>query len=117
MDEAFSAQGMVLLAAGPRDPEFAKIPVGERFSLDGQSVAAMVFRTGRAARMVNYEKASGSIAARFRDLGMRTAVGAPVIVEGRLWGAAIVGLTHPGETLPPDPIAQPRLADRESAMT
>jgi hypothetical protein len=48
---------------------------------------------------------------------MRTAVGAPVIVEGRLWGAAIVGLTHPGETLPPDPIAQPRLADRESAMT
>jgi len=47
----------------------------------------MVFRTGRAAR--------------FRDLGIRTAAGAPVIVEGRLWGAAIVGLTHPGATLPP----------------
>jgi len=87
MDEAFSAQGMVLLAAGPRDPEFAKIPVGERFPLDGQSVAAMPFRTSRAAR--------------FRHLGMRTAVGPPIIVEGRLWGAAIVGLTHPGETLPP----------------
>ena len=101
MDEAFSAQGRVLLAVGPCDPEFAKIQVGERFPLDGQSVAAMVFRTGRAARVVNYENASGSIAARFRDLGMRTAVGPPIIVEGCLWGAVIVGLTHPGETVPP----------------
>lgn len=107
----------VLLAAGQRDPESAKIPVGERFSLGGQAVAAMVFRTGRAARMVSYENASGSIAARFRDLGLRTAVGAPIIVEGRLWGAAVVGSTQPGETLPPDPIAQPALPDRESAMT
>jgi hypothetical protein len=62
----------------------AKIPVGEGFSRGGQSVAAMVFRTGRAARIVSYENASGNIAGRFRDLGMRTAVGA-----------------HAGETLPP----------------
>jgi signal transduction histidine kinase len=27
-------------------------------------------------------------------------VGAPITVEGRLWGAAIVGSTQPGETLP-----------------
>jgi hypothetical protein len=66
-----------------------KIPVGERFSLDGESVAAAVFRTGRAARMVSYEDASRAIAARFRDLGLRTAVGAPIIVDGRLWGAGL----------------------------
>lgn len=90
----------ILLAADQRDSESTKIPVGERFSLDGQSVAATVFRTGRAARMVSYESASGSIAERFRDLGLRTAVGAPITVEGRLWGAAIVGSTQPGETLP-----------------
>jgi PAS domain S-box-containing protein len=92
----------ILVAAGRSDPELAKIPVGERFSLDGQSVAATVFHTGRAARMASYENASGTIAARFRDLGLRTAVGAPITVEGRLWGAAIVGSTQPGETLPPD---------------
>jgi GAF domain-containing protein len=68
--------------------------VGERFSLEGQGVAATVFRTGRAARMVSYENASGTIAVRFRDLG-RTPAGVPIIVEGRLWGAAIVGSTHP----------------------
>jgi signal transduction histidine kinase len=52
--------------------------------------------------MASYENACGTIAARFRDLGLRTAVGAPITVEGRLWGAAIVGSTQPGETLPPD---------------
>jgi signal transduction histidine kinase len=99
----------ILLAAAQSDPELAKIPVGERFSLDGESVAATVFRTGRAARMVSYENASGTIAARFRDLGLRTAVGAPITVGGRLWGAAIVGSTQPGETLPPD--TEARVAD------
>jgi hypothetical protein len=72
--------------------------VGERFSLGGQSVAAMVFRTGRAARMVSYENASGSIAARFRDLGLRTAVGAPIIVEGRLLQRRRAGERHAGST-------------------
>jgi signal transduction histidine kinase len=91
----------VLLAAGHGDRELNAIPVGERFSLEGESVAARVFRTCRAARMVSYENASGSVATRFRDLGLRTAVGAPIIVDGHLWGAAIVGSTKPAP-LPPD---------------
>jgi hypothetical protein len=41
-----------------------------------------VFRTGRAARMVGYENASGTAATRFRDLGLCTAVGAPITVGG-----------------------------------
>jgi len=34
-------------------------------------------------------------------LGLRTAVGAPIVVDGRLWGAATVGWSRP-EPLPPD---------------
>jgi PAS domain S-box-containing protein len=90
-----------LLAARDDDPGLKKIPVGERFSLEGESVAAMVLRSGRAARMDSYEDAPGSAAARFRDLGIRAAVGAPIIVDGRLWGAAVVGSSTP-EPLPPD---------------
>jgi signal transduction histidine kinase len=90
----------VLLAAGSDDAALKRIPVGERFSLDGESVATRVFRTGQAARMDSYQNAVGSIAIRLRDLRLRTAVGAPIIVEGRLWGAAIVGSTKP-EPLPP----------------
>jgi len=91
----------VLVAARDDDPGMKNMPVGERFSLEGESVTAMVFDTGRAARMVSYENASGSVAARMRDLGLRTAVGAPIVVDGRLWGAAIVGWSRP-EPLPFD---------------
>jgi GAF domain-containing protein len=113
----------VLLALGRGDPrdaaangvlsvdvmqELRKNSLGERFSLKGESVAATVFRTGRPARIVSYDNASGSIAERFRALGLRTSVGAPVIVDGRLWGAAIVGSTDP-EPLPPD--TEERIAD------
>src|SRR6202171_5289155 len=90
-----------LVAARDDDPGMEKMPVGERFSLEGESVVAMVSRTGRAARMVSYEIAPGSVAARMRDLGLRTAVGAPIVVDGRLWGAAIVGWSRP-EPLPSD---------------
>ena len=98
----------VLLAAGHGDRGLKAIPVGARFSLDGESVAAQVFRTCCAARMDSYENASGPVATRFRDLGLRTSVGAPIIVDGRLWGAAIVGSSRP-EPLPPD--TEARVAD------
>src|SRR6476619_8296952 len=90
-----------LLAARDDDPGLKKMPVGARFSLEGDSVPAMVLRSGRPARMDSYENAAGSIAARLRDLGLRAAVGAPVVVDGRVWGAAIVGSSRP-EPLPPD---------------
>jgi hypothetical protein len=75
--------------------------MGERFSLEGQSVAATVFRTGHAARMVSYENASGTIAARFRDLGLRTAVGPPITVGGADVGkgSGLIGLIDRFEAL------------------
>jgi signal transduction histidine kinase len=97
-----------LLAACDDDPGLTKMPVGARFSLEGDSVAAMVSRTGLAARMDSFEKAPGSTAARFRDLGLRVAVGAPIVVDGRLWGAVVVGSSRP-EPLPPD--SEARISD------
>jgi PAS domain S-box-containing protein len=90
-----------LLAARDDDPGLKKAPVGGEFSLEGESVAAMVLRTGCAARMDSFEDAAGPVAARLRDLGLRVAVGAPIDVGGRVWGAAIVGSSRP-EPLPPD---------------
>jgi PAS domain S-box-containing protein len=90
-----------LLAAVDDDPGVKKMPVGAQFSLEGESISAMVLRTGRPARIDSFENAPGSAAARFRDLGIRVAVGAPVVVGGRAWGAAVVGSSRP-EPLPPD---------------
>jgi signal transduction histidine kinase len=76
-------------------------PLGTRFELGGRNVHTLVFQTGRPARMPRTE-ASGTATDVFREWGIRTAVGAPIGVEGRLWGVMSVLSTHddplPGDT-------------------
>ena len=62
------------------------LPPGSRLSMEGQSVTATVRRTEQSARIEDFERADGPIAAVVRAMGMRVSVGAPVVVEGRLWG-------------------------------
>jgi len=83
------------------EPGATKMPVGKRFTLEGDNIAAMVLRTGGIARMDTHSDAAGSVAAEIRELGLCGGVGAPIIVAGRLWGAAIVG-TSQFTPLPPD---------------
>jgi PAS domain S-box-containing protein len=77
----------------------AALEVGERVSLEGESVTARVLRTGHPARLDDYSVASGDLGSRARDAGIRAAVGAPIVVEGRLWGV-IVAATRHDEPLP-----------------
>lgn len=72
----------------------ARMPKGEQLSLDGDNVAALIHKSGRPARMDSYVGAAGTVAARLLSLGVRSAVGAPIVVNGRLWGALIVGSAH-----------------------
>jgi signal transduction histidine kinase len=81
--------GAVLLAT--HDDRGPHMPVGTHFGPDGDNVAAMVFRTGRPARMDSHDDVSGSAAALVRAVGLVSGVGAPIVVDGRVWGAAIVG--------------------------
>ncbi len=91
----------VLLAShDDRGPQ-KEIPVGKRFSFDGESVPVMVFRTGRAARRDSHANAPSPDIQYLHELGLRSGVGVPIIVDGRLWGAANVGSSRP-EPLPPD---------------
>ena len=64
------------------------LPIGTRFPLDGDSLAARIFESGAPARMHSYDEAWKRAATDLaRSLGMRSAVGAPILVEGKLWGA------------------------------
>ena len=72
-----------------------EIPVGSRLSLEGDNIAASVLRTGGAARMDSFEGASGPVAVLLRQLGIRSAVGGPIVVAGRLWGVMIAAWTRP----------------------
>src|SRR4051794_24535095 len=89
--------GVVIASSG--EPEVT--PPGFRFPLDGETVAARIFRDGKPARQDDYADLSGPIAESVRAAGIRSVVGAPVLVEGRLWGAITTGMTRE-EPLPPD---------------
>jgi signal transduction histidine kinase len=91
--------GAATLVAAHDESGLTNKLVGRRFSLEGENIVATVLRTGRAARMDNHDNAAGPAAARIRELGMRSAVGAPIIVADRLWGAATVSTSRP-ESLP-----------------
>jgi signal transduction histidine kinase len=75
--------------------------VGEREVPGGRNVMSMVLETGRPARIDNYSDASGPIGVAAREAGYRSAVGTPIVVEGRLWGIMTAASSRP-EPLPPD---------------
>jgi sugar diacid utilization regulator len=87
---------ITLLASDFRSPVPAKWPVGTRTPVDGNTLAAIVQCTGGAARMDSYEDSTGQLAERIRAMGLRAAVGVPVIVDGRVWGLAAMGWADPG---------------------
>src|SRR5215471_2238206 len=85
------------------------LPVGSRWPLGGDNVSTVVARTGLPVRIDHYPDATGPIAHAVRDqLGPRVAAGAPIGVEGRLWGVMVVSSTG-DQSLPAD--IEARLAD------
>src|SRR6476661_3150511 len=73
------------------------LPVGSRFPLDGDNLAARIFESGAPARMHSYDEAwKGAATKLARTLRIRSAVGAPVIVEGKLWGALMAATREVG---------------------
>jgi signal transduction histidine kinase len=75
--------------------------------LDGATVAPRVQRSGRTVRVDDYGGLDDVLARRLREVGIRSAVGAPIVVAGRLWGAVIAADARPYH-LPPD--AEPRIS-------
>ncbi len=94
----YDADGM-LTSVAAWGAGVAGLPVGSRWSLGGKNVAKLVSQTGRPARVESYADASGPLGSRAREGGVGSAVGTPVIVEGRLWGLIVVSTS--GEQLLP----------------
>ncbi|HTJ35548.1 MAG TPA: HAMP domain-containing protein [Dactylosporangium sp.] len=97
--------GTVVAAWGGADLD---LPVGARVPLDGHNVTAMVLRTGKPARIDDFAEATGVLGTHLRERGLRAAVGAPIHVEGRLWGVVASGTACEE---PPAPNAEARLAE------
>jgi GAF domain-containing protein len=99
--------GVTVLASRP-DGTARELPFADQPTIDPDSLTASVLRTARPARIEDFAEAPGPWAAKARELGYRSAVGAPVRVQGRLWGVMIVTSTD-AFAWPPD--TETRLAD------
>jgi signal transduction histidine kinase/putative methionine-R-sulfoxide reductase with GAF domain len=104
---AFSDDGTATVIAG-WSGNGPMLPLGTLLPLDGDSAAARIFQTGAAARIDTYVEVEGETAGVARGLGLRSTVGAPIVVEGQLWGA-LMAATRGDEPLPDD--AETRIAE------
>jgi PAS domain S-box-containing protein len=86
-----------VLAIRGQSPEI--LHTGARLPLDGDSVNARILRTGRSARLNFAEAGSGSIAEVLRRDNVNATVGAPIVVDGALWG--MIGASWRGDDQPP----------------
>ena len=93
----FEPDGMVMALGGWAST--GSDYVGRRYAPEG-TVSGLILET-RGPRRIDYEGEPGSAAAAARELGWRSSVGAPITVEGELWGALVVVTTR-DRTLPPD---------------
>jgi signal transduction histidine kinase len=94
----------ILTRVGDRADELA---VGSRFHLEPPLPLAVAVRTGHPVRLDDFTQSSDGFGVGLHRLGIRSGVAAPIIVEGRVWGA--IGTETRRERLPAG--AEQRMAD------
>jgi signal transduction histidine kinase len=82
-------------AAGWWAASGADIRAGTRLTVTGEDVAVSVLATGRPAWTDRLDGPAGSVADYLRRLGARSAAGAPITLDGHLWGVAIAAAARP----------------------
>jgi signal transduction histidine kinase len=94
--------GRTIVVVGGVGDDSQLRPLGMRVEMRDFLPPAMVWRTGRAARVDEdlWACMSDSVADGLRALGIRSMVASPIIVDGSLWGVMVV-LTSRGR-FPPD---------------
>ena len=93
----FDSDGLMTVVATWSDRPYVFQP-GTRWPLDDETMVAQVRRTGRPARVEDYTDRPGALAARARESGLNATAGAPIIVNGSVWGA--IGAASPDAPLP-----------------
>jgi signal transduction histidine kinase len=109
---SFDDDMVTIVAVAALAPGIQHAPlVGIRRTLsEGDNIATRVFQTGRPARLegVEFQNASGLVAAWLRKTGLRSTVAVPIIVDGGVWGMAALGSLRP-DPMPPD--TEARMSD------
>jgi signal transduction histidine kinase len=105
--QRFEPDGTVTVAGSwGREPH--PFRTGSRWSLEGSQIAAVIKRTGAAVRVDQFQSGPGQIQAGVRQTGICGGAGAPIVVDGEIWGCMAAGPAK-GEPVPPG--LEERLAD------
>jgi signal transduction histidine kinase len=99
------SENMATLVAGAGAP-YSDLPAGSPVRASPETISGLVRDSGRPARLDRFDPDSGALATYLHRLGVHSAVGAPILVEGRLWGVLLAGSSAP---LPAS--TEPRLAE------
>jgi signal transduction histidine kinase len=91
MTASFGGPGVATVLAEWSAPGIGHFPMGRQIRIGGPTALAQVQATGAPGRVDSYEGMPGDYPAELCDLGMRAAVAAPIMVDGRLWGAVAAG--------------------------
>jgi signal transduction histidine kinase len=72
---------------------------GTKWSLEGSQIAGPIKRSGKPVRIDDFGEASGPIGLGVRKTGILGGAGAPIVVDGQLWGTMAAGPAR-GEPVP-----------------
>ena len=104
----FEDDGTATVEGAWSAPGTQAVPTGTKLALDSPTAAARIRATGRPARVDDFSTMPGTDAARLRHYRFTAAIGAPIALSGKLWGAVMVSTTEPEPFLPG---AEQRIAD------
>jgi signal transduction histidine kinase len=77
------------------------LPIGMRFEMGDDFEQTRVLRSGLPVRITDYERLAGPVARLAWEMGIHSTVGAPIVVDGAVWGAIWASSKKP-EPFPDD---------------
>ena len=75
---------------------------GRVYTFGGDTIPARVVRSARPARIDSSDDLTTQFAQeRWRELGLQASIGAPIVVDGRVWGVVTASRTSADDPFPP----------------
>jgi signal transduction histidine kinase len=102
--------GDTIRVVGDWSAEGTTKTTGRTFSFGGDTLVARVVNSGATTRVESVDDLQTDFARqRWHELGIQSSIGAPIIVDGRVWGVITASRTTPDNPFPP--LAERRLGD------
>src|SRR3954454_21651493 len=96
---SFEGDGMATLL-GRWNEHQAYLEIKAQLPVGSGTLAQVISDTGRPSRITSYAESTGPLSDMIRGWGWRSSVGAPVIVDAKVWGLTAVG-SRTARELPP----------------